>query len=83
MEHDLRYQIEELEQRLTQKEPQKAELLEKAYEEIASYGLAENVPKAGDEAPDFTLPNAVGIPIALSAALAHGPTVVTFYRGIW
>ena len=39
--------------------------------------------KAGEQAPDFTLPNAVGRPVTLSRFLADGPVVVTFYRGIW
>lgn len=39
--------------------------------------------KAGEAAPDFTLPDAYGQPVALSALLAQGPVVLTFYRGDW
>lgn len=82
MEQDLRSQIKELEGKLPLSH-QQLELLEKAYLEIGQSGIAEHVPKAGDEAPDFTLPNPVGTPVSLSGALANGPAVVTFYRGIW
>lgn len=34
-------------------------------------------------APDFTLPDAQGRPVTLSALLRAGPVVVTFYRGGW
>ncbi|MEO0558432.1 MAG: peroxiredoxin-like family protein [Bacteroidota bacterium] len=37
----------------------------------------------GDEAPNFTLPNATGGEMELAAALAEGPVVLTFYRGSW
>jgi peroxiredoxin len=36
-----------------------------------------------EKAPDFTLPDAHGKPVPLSALLANGPVVVTFYRGGW
>ena len=39
--------------------------------------------KVGETAPDFTLPDAYGQPVTLSALLAHGPVVLTFYRGDW
>jgi len=83
MERDLRSQIEAMEKSLPPMSPEKAELQERASRELSRSGIVERVPKPGETAPDFTLPNAVGIPIALSAALAHGPAVVTFYRGIW
>lgn len=34
-------------------------------------------------APDFTLPDAQGKPVAMSELLRLGPVVVTFYRGGW
>jgi peroxiredoxin len=37
----------------------------------------------GDLAPDFRLPNAVGVPVQLSERLAHGPVILSFYRGEW
>jgi peroxiredoxin len=37
----------------------------------------------GGSAPDFTLPDALGKPVALSDLLVKGPVIVTFYRGEW
>jgi len=51
--------------------------------QLAKSGIAEKSLKAGETAPDFTLPDAYGNPIALSALLAHGSVVLTFYRGDW
>ena len=82
MELDLRSKIERLEQPENLAPELKAQL-EAAYREIGQSVISGGVPKAGEQAPDFTLPNAVGIPVALADALLHGPTVVTFYRGIW
>ncbi len=40
--------------------------------------------KVGDTAPDFTLKQADdGTERSLSAALANGPVVLSFYRGQW
>jgi thioredoxin-dependent peroxiredoxin len=35
--------------------------------------------KAGDKAPDFTLPDTDGKPISLSKLLSEGPVVLAFY----
>jgi thioredoxin-dependent peroxiredoxin len=35
--------------------------------------------KVGDKAPDFTLPDEDGKPVALRAALARGPVLLVFY----
>lgn len=34
-------------------------------------------------APPFTLPDLLGLPIALSEVLAEGPALILFYRGSW
>jgi peroxiredoxin len=39
--------------------------------------------RQGDAAPDFSLPDALGRPFSLAAALGKGPVVLTFYRGGW
>ena len=49
---------------------------------MAASGVAPGL-AVGDVAPDFTLDDAVGKPVALSDLLAQGPVVVTFYRGEW
>lgn len=43
-----------------------------------AFGLQE-----GEQAPDFTLPNAAGVPVNLHEQLARGPVVLVFYRGGW
>ena len=83
MEPELRSQILELEHSLPPLAPEQSLLLEKAAEALALSGITKQVLKAGAQAPDFTLPNAVGRPVGLDAALLNGPVVVTFYRGIW
>jgi peroxiredoxin len=50
---------------------------------LAESGIARHALQVGAKAPDFTLPDAHGKPVTLSALLAEGPAVVTFYRGGW
>jgi len=38
---------------------------------------------AGDVAPDFTLQDQNGHPVALSASRGQRPVVLVFYRGYW
>lgn len=83
MEPDLKSQIKELERSLPPISPEQAELLERAGQDLALSGISERVLKAGAQAPDFTLPNAVGRPVSLATSLQKGPVVVTFYRGNW
>lgn len=45
--------------------------------------VVENAKQAGDAAPDFTLTNATGKEVTLSAELKKGPVVLTWYRGGW
>ncbi len=46
-------------------------------------GAAEKVLKEGAQAPDFTLPDALGNLVTLSHLLKQGPVVISFYRGEW
>jgi peroxiredoxin len=39
--------------------------------------------KQGDQAPNFSLPNASGKTVNLQDLLDQGPVVLTFYRGVW
>ncbi len=50
---------------------------------LVESGIARQALQVGAKAPDFTLPDAHGKPVTLSALLARGPAVVTFYRGGW
>jgi len=83
MEPELRSQIQELEQSLPPLTPEQSLLLEKAAAQLALSGIADQALKAGAQAPDLTLPNAVGRSVHLETALENGPVVLTFYRGIW
>lgn len=51
--------------------------------DLAASGLVATALKAGDAAPDFALPEARGGVVRLSALLARGPVVLSFYRGGW
>lgn len=50
---------------------------------IRASGVTEAALKPGSQAPDFTLPDALGNPVSLSELLADGPVVLTWYRGGW
>ena len=58
-------------------------LMDEATEALIRSGIAAKARKVGEPAPDFTLPNTSGELVKLSNLLAHGPVVVTFYRGAW
>ncbi|WP_010631196.1 peroxiredoxin-like family protein [Sporolactobacillus vineae] len=62
--------------------PEKQRLNARAIEELEKSGLAPGL-KTGDQAPDFTLPDATGKEIALSGELKKGPVILSFYRGGW
>lgn len=50
---------------------------------LAASGIVARAVKVGEMAPDFTLPGVDGAPVRLSDLLAHGPVVLSFYRGGW
>jgi peroxiredoxin len=50
--------------------------------EVKAAGTAPGL-AVGDQAPDFTLTDALGESVALSALLTKGPVILTFYRGEW
>ncbi|OZB96244.1 peroxiredoxin-like family protein [Paenibacillus sp. XY044] len=55
---------------------------ERSIEDLRTSGAARGL-KVGDDAPDFTLSNQTGDSVTLSEELAHGPVILTFYRGEW
>ena len=63
--------------------PAAVEALHRAIDELIASGAQSRALKAGDVAPEFTLPDPDGNPISSKALLAKGPLVVTFYRGAW
>src|SRR5271155_3630157 len=50
---------------------------------VRAAGIIDAALRVGQSAPDFTLPDAFGNPVSLSALLARGPVVISFYRGEW
>ncbi len=60
-----------------------AQALWQPVEALIASGAAEHALKEGEQAPDFTLPDALGCPVTLSHLLTRGPVVVAFYRGEW
>lgn len=58
-------------------------VMQRSVDELRASGIMSRVPKVGDRAPDFTLPNAGEQRISLRGLLARGPAVVSFYRGRW
>jgi peroxiredoxin len=56
--------------------------LRAASDETTASGVAPGL-AVSERAPGFTLPNALGEPVALYRRLAQGPVVLSFYRGEW
>ena len=63
--------------------PARSDQIQKHIAELVHSSAAQHSLNVGDPAPDFSLPSVRGASVALSAALQHGPVVVTFYRGGW
>jgi peroxiredoxin len=63
--------------------PAAVEVLHRATDELIASGAQSRALKAGDVAPEFTLPDPDGNPVSSKVLLAKGPLVVTFYRGAW
>ncbi|MDF3811904.1 peroxiredoxin-like family protein [Rhodopseudomonas sp. BAL398] len=63
--------------------PAAVEALHRSTDELIASGAQSRALKVGDVAPEFTLPDPDGNPVASKVVLANGPLVVTFYRGAW
>lgn len=57
--------------------------MQRSGQQVEQWLRDQDVLGVGDEAPDFTLPDATGRPVTLSNLLDAGPTVLSFYRGGW
>jgi len=64
-------------------DPGIAAMMARADHELAASGLAGKALQAGDKAPDFDLTDTIGGTVTLFERLAHGPVVLSFYRGGW
>jgi hypothetical protein len=63
--------------------PEAQAIMHRGIEDVRRSGILARVPKIGDRAPGFTLPDAQGQPVSLSGLLPRGPVVLSFYRGRW
>jgi peroxiredoxin len=57
--------------------------MSRATAELIASGQARRALKAGHRAPEFTLDDPDGKPVASRDLLAKGPLVLSFYRGVW
>lgn len=57
--------------------------MHRAVDELRASDIGGRVVRVGEQAPEFTLPNAQGAPVESKRLLTAGPLVVTFYRGRW
>lgn len=63
--------------------PEAQAVMQRSIDDLRASGIMSRIVNVGQPAPDFTLPNASGQPIALRDMLARGPVVLSFYRGRW
>jgi peroxiredoxin len=63
--------------------PSVIETMRRATAELIASDAAARALKADDQAPEFTLDDPDGRPVASADLLARGPLVVSFYRGVW
>ncbi|MDQ6958567.1 MAG: peroxiredoxin-like family protein [Mariprofundaceae bacterium] len=80
----LQDQIEKLKQDMSgQTPPDVQQTMQQAAEKLEHSGILDHSLKAGDTAPNFTLPDAHGDHVNFVDTLEHGPVVLSFYRGGW
>jgi hypothetical protein len=58
-------------------------IMHNATEQLRGSGILDRVIKPGARAPDFVLNDQNGDAVALSAALAAGPVLMSVFRGFW
>jgi len=63
--------------------PERRTIMTAATQALRDSGIVNNAPKVGDMLPAFSFDNAHGDKINSSDLLAHGPLVVTVFRGVW
>jgi hypothetical protein len=63
--------------------PERIEIMHRATEELRRSGFAERALTVDDHAPAFELDNQDGQRVRSADLLAHGPLVITFFRGHW
>ena len=80
----LQKKLDQLKAGFEAKAPKDAlEIMQRATDDLRDSGIMQDVLKSGDAAPDFELKNAAENLMRLKDLLAHGPLVLSFYRGKW
>jgi peroxiredoxin len=65
-------------------QPERLAISEQATAELLASGIEDRVLRAGAQAPEFNLPDALtGKPVRSADLLALGPLVINFFRGRW
>jgi hypothetical protein len=63
--------------------PEARAVMERSIADLRASGIMDRVPRVGQSAPPFTLPDAQGQSVGLAGLTARGPVVLSFYRGRW
>lgn len=58
-------------------------IIERSIRALAATGIAERALKAGQQAPEFSLPDAEGNLVTLAQVRQQSPVVLIFFRGVW
>ncbi len=80
----LKQELDQLRQQFTASFPaDKAAIMQAATGELEAELDGRQLPRQGETAPDFELPDARGRLVRLSERLGAGPVILSFYRGGW
>ncbi|MGH8948892.1 MAG: peroxiredoxin-like family protein [Acidimicrobiia bacterium] len=63
--------------------PERRAMYERAAADLEASGISTRALGVGDAAPDFALPDPTGRMVRLRDLRAHGPVIISFYRGQW
>ena len=63
--------------------PEARAVMERSIDDLRASGIMARIASVGQKAPDFALPDAAGRTVSLGDLRAHGPVVLSFYRGRW
>jgi hypothetical protein len=62
---------------------EKQAIMKRATADLRASGILTKVAAVGTQAPAFTAPNYDGRVVSSADLIAHGPLVVSFFRGAW
>lgn len=63
--------------------PEARSLMQNSTEELARSGILDKVLKAGEKAPEFSLPDHLNNMVSSTELINKGVLVIAFYRGVW